>query len=47
MSFKSKYLTFINTNIQDYLNSYDGDDNEIGELGEAPDVGCDFGDFGF
>ena len=36
-----------NTNIQDYLNSYDGDDNEIGELGEATDVGCDFGDFGF
>ena len=31
---------------QDYLNAYD-DDHELGELGEATDVGCDFGDFGF
>ena len=32
--------------IQEYLNSYDGDD-EIGEIGGEADVGCDFGDFGF
>lgn len=36
-----------NTTGHDYLNSLDGDDNDIGELGEAADVGCDFGDFGF
>ena len=28
-------------------NFYFDDDNELGELGEATDVGCDFGDFGF
>ena len=35
-----------NATITDYLNACDGDDNDIGELGET-DVGCDFGDFGF
>ena len=31
--------------MDDYLNNFD-DDQELGELGEATDVGCDFGDFG-
>ena len=47
-SFTSSDHTSHNQNINDYLNSYDGDDNEIGDIGgEAADVGCDFGDFGF
>ena len=32
--------------VQDYIANFDGDD-ELGDLGETADVGCDFGDFGF
>ena len=46
-SLTSSEVTAQNITGQDYLNSYDGDDNEMGDLGEATDVGCDFGDFGF
>lgn len=37
--------TDIASNMQRHEFFYD-DDHELGELGEATDVGCDFGDFG-